>query len=335
MPISTSLSTFTTTHLRFTVRVVTPLALDEYSGASLRGNLFNAIWHRFCQNREAPSCAACPLHTLCPVSALVAPLREENQWGHDIPRPYVIDPPESGARRYQPGERFSFGITLIGTIVQYLPYLILSLAQQEQEGLGQRLAENRGQRGRYIVERIETYHPLSGLRQAIYTEGRARVDVPALSITREECEERARRLNPEQITLRFLTPMRLVDSEHLVKRAFFRPLFQRLLERCLSLERSYGSPEHPLSDEERRALIQQAETIQCISDQTRWHELTSYSNRQKRSTPLSGLLGTATFQGDLRPYLTYLVLGELVHVGKNIVKGCGKYQIVERERAPA
>jgi hypothetical protein len=236
---------------------------------------------------------------------------------------------------YRPDERFSFGITLIGSIVQYLPYLILSITQQEQEGLGQRLPENRGQRGRYKVECIESYHPFSGQCQTIYAEGKARVDVPALSITHEECEERARHLNPEQLTLRFLTHTRLVDGERLVKRAAFRPLFQRLLERYLALERTYGSQQRLLSDDERRSLVQQAETIQCTSDQTTWHELTSYSNRQKRSTPLSGLLGTATFQGDLQPYLTYLVLGELVHIGKNIVKGCGKYHIIEGDRAPS
>jgi hypothetical protein len=322
-------ATFTTTHLRFTVRAITPLALDEYSGAALRGNFFNAILRGFCQNRDAPICATCPLHTLCPVSAIVAPLREDSQWGHDIPRPYVIDPPTGGARRYQPGEHFSFGMTLIGSIVQYLPYLILSVPHQEREGVGLRLPENRGQRGRYRVESIESYHPFTGERQTIYAEGRARVDVPALSITRQECEERAQHLNPERITLRFLSHMRLVDREHLVRRASFRPLFQRLLERCIALERTYGSQEQLLSDDERSMLIQQAETVQCIDDQTHWEELTSYSNRQKRSTPLSGLIGSATFQGDLRPYLPYLVLGELIHVGKNIVKGAGKYNIEE------
>lgn len=325
----TSQDTFTTTHLRFTVRATTPLALDEYSGAALRGNFFNAILHGFCHNLAAPTCATCSLHTLCPVSAIVAPLREESQWGHDIPRPYVIDPPAAGARYYQPGECFSFGMTLIGSIVQYLPYLILSVPRQEQEGVGLRLTENHGQRGRYQVENIESYHPFTKERQTIYAEGRARVDVPALSVTRQACEERAQQLNPERITLRFLTHMRLVDREHLVRRISFRPLFQRLLERSLALERTYGCLEQLMPDEERRALAHQAETVQCIDDQTYWEELTSYSNRQKRSTPLSGLLGTATFEGDLRPYLPYLVLGELIHVGKNIVKGCGKYTIEE------
>ncbi len=79
-----------THHLLFTTEVVSPLELDDHSGAALRGNLFESLWRRFCTNKAAPSCAACPLHSVCPVSALVAPLREENPPGQrDIPRPYI------------------------------------------------------------------------------------------------------------------------------------------------------------------------------------------------------------------------------------------------------
>ncbi|QBD76730.1 hypothetical protein EPA93_12230 [Ktedonosporobacter rubrisoli] len=80
-------ATLTTTHLWFTVRATTPLELDAFSGAALRGSLFHTIWFRFCTNRSASSCASCPLHSSCPVSALVAPLREESIWGRDIPAP--------------------------------------------------------------------------------------------------------------------------------------------------------------------------------------------------------------------------------------------------------
>src|SRR5215469_5760584 len=100
-----------TTHLWFSVRTITPLEIDAVSGSALRGSFFNAIWQCFCTNKDAPSCGVCPLHECCPVSACVAPLREENARGQDIPRPYVIVPPLEGAKRYQPGERFSFGMT--------------------------------------------------------------------------------------------------------------------------------------------------------------------------------------------------------------------------------
>ena len=317
-----------TTHLWFSARTLTQLETNTLSGAALRGSFFNAIWSHFCTNKDAPSCAVCPLHTLCPVSALVAPLRDENARGQDIPRPYVIVPPLEGARRYQPGESFAFGMTLIGSIVQLLPYILLSLPQVESGGLGHFLAENEGKRGRFHIEKVETCHPFTAERQTIYEEGQTRVQAPAITIHAEEWARRATQLNQAQITLRFVTPLRLVDREHLVKRMLVRPFLQRLLERYLALERYYGNQQEGLTWEEKEAYLQKTEGIVCTSDQTTWLEFTSYSNRQKRSTPISGLMGEATLAGDLAPFLELLTIGELIHVGKNAVKGSGRYHIV-------
>ena len=236
-------ATLTTTHLWFTVRATTVLELDAYSGASLRGSFFNAIWYRFCTNKSAPSCGKCPLHEACPVSAIVAPLREESASGQDIPRPYVIIPPLEGERRYQPEEQFAFGITFFGNIIQLLPYIMLSLSELEAEGLGRRLDENGGQRGRFHVERVEVYHPWTDERQTIYAEGSTRVNSSIISVRIEECLQRAETISQEKLTLKFITPLRLVDHEHLVKTAYLRPLIQRLLERYMTLEQYYGNAE--------------------------------------------------------------------------------------------
>jgi hypothetical protein len=53
----------------------------------------------------------------------------------------------------------------------------------------------------------------------------------------------------------------------------------------------------------------------------------SYSSRQRRRTPIGGLLGDITFAGDLAPLRELLAWGALVHVGKNAVKGDGWYSI--------
>ncbi|MBA2682859.1 MAG: CRISPR system precrRNA processing endoribonuclease RAMP protein Cas6 [Ktedonobacteraceae bacterium] len=318
----------TTTHLEFTVRAATALELDVYSGAALRGSFFNAIWTRFCVNKEAQTCAQCPLHTSCPVSALVAPLREESSWGQDIPRPYTILPPLDGARVYEPGERFSFGMTLMGDIVQLLPYILLSISPLEAEGLGHRLPQNGGQRGHFSVEQVEVYHPWSGQRAILYQSGDTFPNRPVASVTIQDCLQRAEQLDAERITLEFITPMRIIDREHLVKQPLLRPLLQRLLERYLALERHYGNPTLTLSKEERDILLQQAEATTCSANATHWQELTSYSNRQKRATPISGLQGRATFTGPLAPLLPFLTIGELIHVGKNAVKGNGHYRIL-------
>lgn len=315
----------TTHHFLFTTEVITPLGFDEHSGSALRGSFFNAVWQRFCNNKSSPTCAACPLHTMCPVSSLVAPLREENPRGRDIPRPYVILPPMG--QRYEPGSQLSFGITLFGSIVQLFPYIIMASRLLESTGMGRKLDENRGQRGKFKIKHIESYNPIKNERQIIYQEGKPKVDIPAVTVTTADVLARAQSLPNDKITLNFLTPTRILSREKLVHRAAFLPLVQRLLERLSALEKAYGIEEAQEPTATRRELVELADQIECCDDSTHWEDVQSYSRRQNRTTPIGGIQGKATFKGDLAPFRELLVWGELIHVGKNAVKGNGWYRI--------
>src|SRR2546428_6556019 len=101
-------------HLHVCGTVTEQLKLNEHTGAALRGAFFEALWGRFCVNKQAQTCADCPLVNACPVSSLVAPLRDEAPRGRDVPRPYAIRPPVDQARTLKPGDQFSFGLTLFG-----------------------------------------------------------------------------------------------------------------------------------------------------------------------------------------------------------------------------
>jgi len=46
---------------------------------------------------------------------------------------------------------------------------------------------------------------------------------------------------------------------------------------------------------------------------------------------LGGFVGTATFEGDLAPFVPFLRLGEIVHLGKGISFGLGKYHVAAYE----
>jgi hypothetical protein len=58
--------TLTTHHLEFTATALTPLELDDQAGSSIRGAVVGGLWERFCTNKAAPTCAACPLIPVCP-----------------------------------------------------------------------------------------------------------------------------------------------------------------------------------------------------------------------------------------------------------------------------
>ena len=75
-------------------------------------------------------------------------------------------------------------------------------------------------------------------------------------------------------------------------------------------------------------LLALADQVQLLDNQTRWVELESYSTRQRRSTQIGGLVGTATYRAvDWQPFAPWLVWGSLLGVGKNTVKGDGWYAI--------
>ncbi len=248
--------------------VKTPLELDEHSGSALRGSIYEAVWRRFCTNKSSPTCADCPLHPICPVSALVAPLREEHPRGRDRPRPYILIPPLEGPRHYAPGEALTFGLTLFGDIVTLLPYIILSLPMLESVGLGRKKQEANRQRGTFTVKEIEVYHPLSGVRQTLYQSGKAQVAASTLAVTPDQVQEKAGTLPMDSLTLNFLTPTRIIDQEHLVSHLAFRPLIHRLLERLDAFNAEYGTGDTcalPSSQE----LLALAENIRCVNDATR------------------------------------------------------------------
>ncbi|WP_069804363.1 CRISPR system precrRNA processing endoribonuclease RAMP protein Cas6 [Thermogemmatispora onikobensis] len=336
----------TTYHLLWTMRVETPLELDASPGTALRGALFSAIWHRFCTNKQARTCLECPLLQVCPVSALLAPADDPQAptlqrlngqpWGRDIPRPYVLEPPLEGGRRYEPGERLVFGMTLIGRRVELLPYVMLSSQELERQGLGRPLPENGSppRRGELRIERIEAYHPFSGERQQLYRAGAQQVRTPTLAVQAEDVRQRALTLPEQRVTLTFLTPLRLVRHGALCKEPDFATLVQRLLERLEQLGLAYGAAEEARAlAEQREHLLALAAAVRCEGHTMRWQDMPSYSRRLRRATPIGGLVGQATFVGDLAELRELLVWGELIHVGKDVVKGNGWYRACHSQEA--
>jgi hypothetical protein len=88
----------------------------------------------------------------------------------------------------------------------------------------------------------------------------------------------------------------------------------------------YGEEQLPIDFD---SPIQQAENIRLVDNRTKWIEVRGYSTRQNAPKYLDGFLGQATYEGDFGLFLPWLVWGERTHVGKDAVKGCGLYHIVD------
>jgi len=312
-------------HLRVCAKVTGPLELNEHTGAALRGAFFEALWGRFCVNKEALVCANCPLVQACPVSSLIAPLRDEAPRGRDVPRPYAIHPPVNHARSFKPGDSLAFGLTLFGCRLDLFPYVAMALHTMGTSGIGRRTQENHWRRGRFVVDEVQAVNLLSGETKLVQSSDSNRVTVPDLPTIWPDAEALAATLSPDRLSLQFLTPLRLTDQKKLVKRWLLRPLVERLLERHDFLAREYGGTVFEL--EERERLIEIASTVEVLEDKTTWADVSSYSRRQGKATPIGGLMGEITFAGNLQPLLPLLAWGMVLQVGKDTTKGNGVYEI--------
>ncbi len=316
---------FTAHQLRFECEIVEPLYLNEHTGSAIRGAFYHALLNGFCMNRQARACNECPLAATCPVAFLVSTLDPQSDRGANVPRPYTVQPPLNGKIDYGPGEVLTFGLTMYARALSLFPYVVLAIQRLESGGLGKRAPENAYRRGTFHVRQVWAENPLTGERQPVLKQGEQMVQVPDIPITNEQISNcRFQIPDCRRVTIELLTPLRLVDEGQLVKQFAFRPFAQRLHGRLKQLAAAFSDT--PLLADFRQVMAQ-AEAVRVVSDETRWVELESYSTRLKRATPIGGLAGQVTLEGELEPFWNWLAWGQFTHVGKDAVKGNGWYRI--------
>jgi hypothetical protein len=317
-------------HFRFHLEPKAALHMPAYNkGNVIRGG-FGSAFRRIVCHANCRDAESCELRNVCPYTAVFHPFvpegSEKISRNRDISRPFVIKPPLETKEIYQPGERLSFDIVLVGKIKEYLPYFIVTFKELSQAGLG---------RNRAPVELVSVEHVARGGTVApVYTkiDNLVRPSAEAISWA-DLCHSnggngstaQASAAKSTRITLRFLTPTLLRADGIVSRRPSFGPLAKRLRDRINALSYFYCGAG---LDIDFKAFGDAADKIKTVAGSTEWVDSSRYSRRREVSHDLSGFVGEATFEGELGIFLPYLKLGEYLHVGKNAVFGNGWYEIV-------
>jgi hypothetical protein len=235
-----------------------------------------------------------------------------------IPRPFIIEPPLDKRMLIIPGEQLSFGLSLIGRGIDYLPYFIAVFRELGREGLGRK-------RAKFRLGAIKAVSPYNGSSKAIYRAEDELIRTVDITIDGRAIINHAANLPPDRISLNFLTPTKLKHNKQWVRTGPpFQALIKTLLGRISSL--SYFHCGERLNVD-FRGLINRAAGVKIVKSETYWENWSRFSGRQKQRVQMGGLMGPITYAGDLHDYLPLLALGELIHVGKGTVFGNGQYQI--------
>ncbi len=298
---------------RLEFEVKTPLHLPAYAGSALRGAWGGALRAASCMTRQ-PLCDGCALLSTCPYAAIFETRPPQDgtpslQAFSQVPKPYVIEPPQMGERDYMPGERLVFHIVLAGRALDHLPLILWAHVKAFRRGVG---------RGDGTAELVRVVHEgeaeetviLDGPEGSILDDTHAVPPAPTLG---------------ETVTLRFHTPLRLQTNGRraTVAEHTSRKLLMALVRRIALICEFHGAGRLDLdfSDLARRA--EEIESRQSL----RWQDWTRYSSRQKQKMDLGGVVGEWTLTGDLAPFAPFLHLGQWLHVGKEATFGLGGYRL--------
>ncbi len=320
-------------HIRVTAQVTTPMSFNDFKGSALRGAMVSVMRRSFCPEWRAEQTDA--FHkALCPVCQLLALENDESIPG-DVRRPYALTPPPDQQNHYAPGEHFAFGLTLFGDALHYLPYLILTLGGMGEVGLGHKGPN--GKRGGFVVTHLDAINPFTGATLSMLAPGERMVRPETLPVTHEQVlvasDTLAEQLaaNDNQLWVEFLTPMRLTPNHQRATKPDFFAFCKAVVLRMLDLSAQYGGGRPTLNGnalELKRDIYGHADAVQLLHDATHWWDLKGYSSRLTQEQILGGLMGRACYQtADWRPLLPWLLWGMSAGVGRNIVKGCGVYQV--------
>jgi len=212
-----------------------------------------------------------------------------------------------------------------------LPYFVLSFRELANEGLGLN-------RAKCILDRVEqvgvsSTHSEPGLSEGklIYSADdqifRANASTSAEVFVNSRLREfhaSNGKQSTQNITIRFLTPTFLRADGEIIRKPEFHHVFKRLRDRINALCTFFG--DGPLTLD-FRCVGQRAERVRTVSARTDWVERFRTSSRTRQRHELSGLVGEASYEGQLSEFLPWLALGEFVHLGKHTAWGNGWIQV--------
>lgn len=312
--------------LRFAMKALEPLRLPPYKGSTLRGAFGAAFKEAACMSEEKV-CAGCILSANCPYCYVFdTPIPPESQRMRKYtfaPHPFILEPPFEERTNYAPGDRFEFGLVLVGRAVELLSYFVFVFDRMgRRNGLG----SGRGHLSLVDVSWIPVGAE-AGQAEPIYELPDRQLRNVYRAATIEDLLDGAsegRADEVDRVTVRFQTPCRLVRGAELTERPDFHVLFRSLLRRMSSLAYFHCGSDLDL---DYSALATAAERVRLVRDETRWFDWERYSSRQDARMSLGGIVGEADYEGDMTPLVPFLLLGEAMHVGKGTAFGLGRYNI--------
>ena len=221
------------------------------------------------------------------------------------PLPFVFDLPIVPPAPNN-GRTLEVGLTLVGLAVNHVGHFLDTVIAMFS--MGESLCS-----GVASLIRIESVDYLGN--RSILSENGSLVTLDLLYVLSMEGLEKSVVLSNDTIRITIDTPLRIIREGRPLRSLSFASLIMSLLRRMSSIAFYYC---HMDLDLDFKWLSRESQFIGIVDDGYRWVEW---------DTNLGGIIGTATFTGNLGEFLPFLLFGEIFHAGKGAAYGLGRYRL--------
>lgn len=304
-------------------------------GNMLRGG-FGHAFRRLCCMPQCRDAKTCPVAASCPYKLIFEPSpppdAERLSKNQDIPRPFIFRPPPTTQTHFEPGQSFEFELVLIGQALEYIPYFVLAFRELAEGGLGLNRSrctldsvEELGLSSPAVGDSSAVANPRSKVAPVYSSEDQLFRTVKGIDSS-EWIESRINQLTADHgpLTISFLTPTFIRTDGRVIREPEFHHIFKRLRDRINALSTFFGEA---ALDVDFRGLGERSEKIKRVAGRFEWIDRARTSTKTGQRHELSGFVGGATYEGELDEFLPWLVMGELMHVGRFTAWGHGRFEI--------
>ncbi|ARU61767.1 hypothetical protein CBW65_12575 [Tumebacillus avium] len=298
------------------------LELPPFKSSAFRGG-FGHVFKDLTCAFPGKNCAECSIQDSCPyiyvfetqppTNSKVSPKFES------VPRPYVICTEFDGKRFYKPNETVDFELLIFGDAFSYVPFFIHSFEVLGKKGIGK-------ERKPYSLHRVEVIDLSNGTSYLVYEGTQKQIRHREVIFTGKELLSRAEKIKETAVTVTFDTPLRMKYQGNYTADPQFHLLIRNALRRVTSLLYfHHGGQEISLDVPE---LIRKAEQVQLVKSTARWVDWERYSARQDTKMSFGGIMGEATYEGELSEFVPWLLAAEALGIGKQTVFGLGRMRLI-------
>lgn len=316
---------------RLYFRAQETIHLPDYPGATFRGAFGQTFCREICLLPRQECEPVCPLGNRCPYQYIFkTPNDGDLEWFDQstptAPRPYLITPTPNTPTAFRRDDIFTFDLTLVGTSVNYVTYLVYVFERMGQvKGIGKNL---KNQHGRCRLEQVFFLEGNKPSRVVYENE-----TINLQSIRQNKSGETVYNAPPgDMLRLCFLTPTRITHQKRPYELSNKMPLTFEALIRNLYRRAYLLNYFHHNCGDELLGLptpddIDVPDNIAVVHNKLKWMDWQRRPTGRKKVNTNGGFTGSITFSGNWRRFYPLLKFGEELHVGGMTTFGMGKYVI--------